>query len=49
MPKRGRRGIPNLYKKHTATCRNRDPLKCDCPGTVEAVGTNRLHDRASSL
>ena len=31
MSKRGRSGIPNLYKKHTARCRNRDPLKCDCP------------------
>ena len=31
MPKRGRSGIPNLYTKHTARCRNRDPLKCDCP------------------
>ena len=31
MPKRGRSGIPNLYKKHCNSCRNRDPLKCDCP------------------
>jgi hypothetical protein len=31
MPQRGRSGIPNLYKKQTASCRTRDPLKCDCP------------------
>ena len=31
MPKRGRSGIPNLYKKHCNSCRNGDPLKCDCP------------------
>ncbi len=31
MPKRARSGVPNLYKKHTAACRNREPLKCDCP------------------
>ena len=31
MPKRGRSGVRNLYKKHSAVCRNRDPLKCDCP------------------
>jgi hypothetical protein len=31
MPKRGRSGVKNLYKRHTNSCRNRDPLKCDCP------------------
>jgi len=42
MPKRGRSGIPNLYKKHTASCRNRDPLKCDCPwyGKYKRVNVN---------
>lgn len=31
MPKRGSSGVRNLYKKHNAKCRNRQPLKCDCP------------------
>jgi hypothetical protein len=30
MPRRARSGVPNLYKKHSSGCRNRDPLKCDC-------------------
>jgi integrase len=31
VPKRGRSGVRNLYKKHSRHCRNREALKCDCP------------------
>jgi len=42
MPKRARSGVPNLYKKHTAACRNREPLKCDCPwyGKYKRINVN---------
>jgi integrase len=42
VPKRGRSGVRNLYKKHSAVCGNRDPLKCDCPwyGKYKHVNVN---------
>lgn len=40
MPKCGRSGIRNLYKKHAASCRNRQPLKCDCPWYGKYKGVN---------
>ena len=42
MPKRARSGVPNLYKKHTAACRNREALKCDCPwyGKYKRINVN---------
>lgn len=40
MPKRARSGIPNLYKKPTGRCRNRNPLKCDCPWYGKYKGVN---------
>jgi integrase len=42
MPKRARSGIRNLYKKHNADCRTRDPLKCDCPwyGKYKRINVN---------
>jgi integrase len=42
VPKRGRSGVRNLYKKHSAVCRNRDPLKCECPwyGKYKHVNVN---------
>ena len=42
MPKRGRSGIRNLYKKHNNDCHNREPLKCDCPwyGKYKRVNVN---------
>jgi hypothetical protein len=42
VPKRGRSGIRNLYKKHNNDCHNREPLKCDCPwyGKYKRVNVN---------
>ena len=50
MPRRGRSGIPNLYKKHSSGCRNRDPLKCDCSwyGKYKRVNVNLAAGRVSS-
>ena len=51
MPKRGRSGIRNLYKEHNSDCRNREPLKCDCPWYGKYKHVNRqtwLAGRAST-
>jgi hypothetical protein len=42
VPRRGDSGVRNLYKKHGAVCRNRDPLKCHCPwyGKYKHVNVN---------
>ena len=40
MPKRARSGVRNLYKKHAKSCRNRQPLHCDCPWYGKYKGVN---------
>ncbi|MEO7135450.1 MAG: site-specific integrase [Vicinamibacterales bacterium] len=42
MPKRARSGVKNLHKKHNKDCRNREPLRCDCPwyGNYKHVNVN---------